>query len=29
MVPITAGFTAVPLYGGAPIRGGRERKGSK
>jgi len=29
MVPITAGPTIVPLCGGAPVRGGRERKGSK
>jgi len=29
MVPTTAGPTAVPLCGGAPTRGGRERKGSK
>jgi len=29
MVPTTAGPTTVPLCGGAPARGGRERKGSK
>jgi len=29
MVPITTGSTAVLLCGGAPVRGGRERKGSK
>jgi len=29
MVPITTGSTAVPLCGGAPARGERERKGSK
>ena len=29
IVFIAVGFTAVPLYGRAPARRGRERKGSK